>query len=272
MTRRPGRQSGQLNQSSDAREVEIGMGQLDGRKAFITGASRGIGRAIAEAFAREGASLGLCATTAERAASTGDKCKELGAADVRLYGLDVKDSEACNAVIKEAMGDLGGVDIVVNNAGVTRDNILMRLSDDDYDAVLDTNLKGAFNVTRAAARPLMKSKHGRLVNIASVVGIGGNAGQANYAASKGGLIAFTKSVAKELAGRGVTANVIAPGFIETDMTGELEDSVRQKIMDTILLGRFGQPEDIANTAVFLAGDAGAYITAQTIIVDGGMTA
>lgn len=248
------------------------MGQLDGRKAFITGASRGIGRAIAEAFAREGSALGLCATTAERVEETGEKCKELGAPDVRLYGLDVKDSEACNAVVKEATGDLGGIDIVVNNAGVTRDNILMRLSDEDYDAVVDTNLKGAFNVTRAAARPLMKSKTGRLVNIASVVGIGGNAGQANYAASKGGLIAFTKSVAKELSGRGVTANVIAPGFIETDMTSGLEDSVRQKIMDTILLSRFGQTDDIANAAVFLAGDTGAYITAQVLVIDGGMTA
>ncbi|MCA8913134.1 MAG: SDR family oxidoreductase, partial [Planctomycetes bacterium] len=165
-----------------------------------------------------------------------------------------------------------GLDIVVNNAGVTRDNLLMRLSDEDYDTVLDTNMRGAFNITRAAARPLMKSKNGRLINIASVVGIAGNAGQANYAASKGAMIAFTKSVAKELAGRGVTANVIAPGFIETDMTDSLEDKVKDEIKQGILLSRFGQPDDIANTAVFLASDAGAYITAQVIVVDGGMTA
>lgn len=248
------------------------MGSLDGRKALVTGASRGIGRAIAEAFAKQGASVGLVATTAERVADTGERCKELGAPEVRLYGLDVRNSDDCNRVVKEAVDDLGGLDIVVNNAGVTRDNLLMRLSDEDYDAVFDTNMRGAFNVTRAAARSLMKSKHGRLINIASVVGIAGNAGQSNYAASKGAMIAFTKSVAKELSGRGVTANVIAPGFIETDMTNALEDKVKDGIRQGILLGRFGAPEDIANTAAFLASDAGAYITAQVLVVDGGMTA
>jgi 3-oxoacyl-[acyl-carrier protein] reductase len=248
------------------------MGQLDGRKALITGASRGIGRAIAEAFASEGADLALAATTPDRLADTVAACKAHGASQVHVFGLDVKDSGACNAAIKEAQDKLGGLDIVVNNAGVTRDNLLMRLSDEDYDAVLDTNLRGAFNITRAAARPLMKSKHGRLINIASVVGIAGNAGQANYAASKGGLIAFTKSVAKELAGRGVTANVIAPGFIETDMTAALDDKVKEGIREGILLGRFGQPADIASSAVFLASEAGSYITAQVLVVDGGMTA
>ena len=224
------------------------MGMLDGRKALITGASRGIGRAIAEAFAKAGAAVGLVATTAERVADTGERCKELGAAEVRLYGLDVRNSDDCNRIIKEAVSDLDGIDIVVNNAGVTRDNLLMRLTDEDYDTVLDTNMRGAFNITRAAARPLMKSKHGRLINIASVVGIAGNAGQTNYAA------------------------VIAPGFIETDMTDSLEDKVKDEIRQGILLGRFGAPEDIANTAAFLASDAGAYITAQVIVVDGGMTA
>jgi 3-oxoacyl-[acyl-carrier protein] reductase len=174
--------------------------------------------------------------------------------------------------VKDAAEKLGGLDIVVNNAGVTRDNLLMRLTDDDYNAVLDTNLRGAFNITRAASRPLMKSKAGRLINIASVVGITGNAGQANYAASKGGLIAFTKSVAKELAGRGVTANVIAPGFIETDMTAGLDAKVKEGLMQSIRLGRLGKPEDVANAALFLASDAGAYITAQTLVVDGGLTA
>jgi 3-oxoacyl-[acyl-carrier protein] reductase len=186
--------------------------------------------------------------------------------------VDVRKSAEVDAAIKQAVEKLGGLDIIVNNAGVTRDNLLMRLSDEDYDAVLDTNLRGAFNITRAAARPLMKSKNGRLINIASVVGVAGNAGQANYAASKGGLIAFTKSVAKELSGRGVTANVIAPGFIETDMTSGLDAKVKEEALKGIRLGRFGQPADIANAAVFLAADTGAYITAQVLIVDGGMTA
>jgi 3-oxoacyl-[acyl-carrier protein] reductase len=244
------------------------MDALAGRKALITGASRGIGRAIAEAFAREGAQLALAATSAERLEDTAKAC----GGEVLKLGIDVRNSADCDAAVKQAMDKLGGLDIVVNNAGVTRDNLLMRLSDEDYDAVLETNLRGAFNITRAAARPLMKSKNGRLINIASVVGIAGNAGQANYAASKGGLIAFTKSVAKELAGRAVTANVIAPGFIETDMTAGLDAKVKEEAMKGIRLGRFGKPEDIAQAAVFLAGDTGAYITAQVLVVDGGMTA
>jgi 3-oxoacyl-[acyl-carrier protein] reductase len=191
---------------------------------------------------------------------------------VHTYGLDVRNSADCEALVKKAGSDLGGLDIVVNNAGVTRDNLLMRLTDEDYDAVLDTNLRGAFNITRAAARPLMKSKHGRLINIASIVGIAGNAGQANYAASKGGLIAFTKSVAKELSGRGVTANVIAPGFVETDMTANLEGKVIEEMKQSIRLGRLGKPDDIASAAAFLASDAASYITAQVLVVDGGLTA
>jgi 3-oxoacyl-[acyl-carrier protein] reductase len=205
-------------------------------------------------------------------AETAAACTKLGAPAVHAYGLDVRNSADCDALVKQAMGDLGGLDIVVNNAGVTRDNLLMRLTDEDYDAVLDTNLRGAFNITRAAARPLMKSKHGRLINIASIVGIGGNAGQANYAASKGGLIAFTKSVAKELSGRGVTANVIAPGFIETDMTADLDAKVKEEMQKAIRLGRLGKPDDIANAALFLASDAASYITAQVLVVDGGLTA
>lgn len=248
------------------------MAVLSGRKALITGASRGIGRAIAETFAREGTALALVATSADKLAATAARCTELGAPAVHAFGLDVRISADCDKCVKEAAERLGGLDIVVNNAGVTRDNLLMRLSDDDYNAVLDTNLRGAFNITRAASRPLMKSKAGRLINIASIVGITGNAGQANYAASKGGLIAFTKSVAKELAGRGVTANVIAPGFIETDMTAGLDAKVKNGLMQSIRLGRLGKPEDVANAAVFLASDAGAYITAQVLVVDGGLTA
>ncbi|MBK8206056.1 MAG: 3-oxoacyl-[acyl-carrier-protein] reductase [Planctomycetes bacterium] len=248
------------------------MGALDGRKALITGASRGIGRAIALAFAQQGAQLALVATSADRLVETAAMCQELNKLDVAIFGLDVRNSADCDAAVKHAVEKMGGLDILVNNAGVTRDNLLMRLSDEDYDAVLDTNLRGAFNVTRAASRPLMKSKAGRLINIASVVGMVGNAGQANYAASKGGLIAFTKSVAKELAGRGVTANVIAPGFIETDMTAGLDAKVKEEAMKGIRLGRFGKPEDIAQAAVYLASDAGSYITAQVLVIDGGMTA
>ncbi len=248
------------------------MPALNGRKALITGASRGIGRAIAEAFAREGAALALIATALEKTNETAQRCKEIGAPKVMQFALDVRSSADCDKVIKEATAGLDGIDIVVNNAGVTKDNLLMRLSDQDYDAVLDTNLRGAFNITRAACRPLMKSKAGRLINIASVVGITGNAGQANYAASKGGLIAFTKSVAKELSGRGVTANVIAPGFIETDMTAGLDPKVKEGVLKEILLGRLGKPDDIAQAAAYLASDAAGYITAQVLVIDGGLTA
>ncbi len=248
------------------------MGQLTERKALITGASRGIGRAIALAFAREGASLALFATSNDKLADTAAKCAEAGCKTVHTFGLDVRNSADVDGAVKKASEVMGGLDIVVNNAGVTKDNLLMRLSDDDYNAVMDTNMKGAFNVTRAATRSLMKSKAGRLINIASIVGIGGNAGQTNYAASKGGLIAFTKSVAKELSGRGVTANVIAPGFIETDMTSGLDPKVKEAALKEILLGRMGKPEDIAQAAVYLASDAASYITAQVLVIDGGLTA
>ena len=248
------------------------MASLQNRKAFITGASRGIGRAIAEAFAAQGASLGLCATTAERVTDTAARCKELGAPDVRVYGLDVRSSTECDAIVKQAASDLSGIDIVVNNAGVTRDNLLMRLKDEDYDAVMETNMRGTFNVTRAAVRLLMKSGKGRLINVSSIVGIAGNAGQSNYAASKAAVIAFTKSCAKELAGRGVTANVIAPGWIETDLTGALDEKVREAALAAVPLKRLGKPEDVGSVAVFLAGDGASYITAQVIVVDGGLSA
>ncbi|MCK6439595.1 MAG: 3-oxoacyl-[acyl-carrier-protein] reductase [Planctomycetes bacterium] len=246
------------------------MGKLDGRIALITGASRGIGRAIAEKFAREGAKLALAARNVDGLNTVGEACKSAGAQDVKVFGVDVGKSADLEALIKNVTEAFGGLDILVNNAGITRDNLLMRIKEEDWDAVLDTNLKAAFTLTKAASRPLMKSKYGRVINMASVIGITGNAGQANYAASKAGLIALTKSTAKELASRAVTANAIAPGMIETDMTAELSDQVKAEIASRIPLGRQGKADDVANAAAFLASDDAAYVTGQVIVVDGGM--
>jgi 3-oxoacyl-[acyl-carrier protein] reductase len=186
------------------------------------------------------------------------------------FGADVVQSEEVNALVKRVEEEMGSLDILVNNAGVTRDNLLMRLKDEDWHAVLDTNLKGAFNTIRAASRGMMKRKAGRIINITSVVGITGNKGQANYAASKAGLIGLTKSVAKELASRGILVNAIAPGYIETDMTSELSEEVRGALQSQIALGRLGRPEDIAAVVRFLAGPGASYITGQVLVVDGGM--
>jgi len=246
------------------------MGSLDGRVALVTGASRGIGRAIAEAFAKQGAKLALVARDEAKLAEVAQACTTAGSPEVKTYSLDVSNFGGIEGVVKSITSDLGGLDILINNAGVTRDNLLMRTSEEEWDTVLDTNLKAAFGLCKAASRPLMKSKCGRVINMASIIGIIGNTGQANYAASKGGLIAFTKSLAKELASRNVTCNVIAPGMIQTDMTDALPEDVRGAILDQIALKRLGQPEDIANTAVFLASDAAAYITGQVLVVDGGM--
>ena len=246
------------------------MQRLDSRIALVTGASRGIGRAIAVRFGSEGARLAIAARNEDALKQTADAAKAAGAKEVKTYLADVTDGAAAEALIKSVSTDFGGLDILVNNAGVTRDNLLMRTSEAEWDAVLNTNLKAAFVLTKAASRPLMKSGKGRIINIASIIGITGNAGQANYAASKGGLIAFTRSVAKELASRSVTANVIAPGMIETDMTNALPEEVRKSILTQISLGRYGKPEDIAAPAAFLASDDAAYITGQVIVADGGM--
>jgi 3-oxoacyl-[acyl-carrier protein] reductase len=245
------------------------MAQLANQITVVTGAGRGIGRAIALKFAAEGADVACVSRTVENS--------ERVAADVRALGrkawglaVDVSDANAVNTAAEKILAEAGRVDVLVNNAGVTRDGLLMRMSEVDWDTVLDTNLKGAFLFTKAFARAFAKQRAGRIINLASVIGLIGNAGQANYAASKAGLIGFTQSVARELAGRGVTCNAIAPGFIETDMTAVLNADIRTELLKRIPLGSFGQAEDIAGTALFLASPAARYITGQVLTVDGGM--
>jgi 3-oxoacyl-[acyl-carrier protein] reductase len=239
---------------------------LGGKAAFITGSTRGIGLAIARAFHAAGAKVAIVGREAERARAV---AAELGdrAAGV---GCDVAVAEQVDAAVAAAEAALGPVDILVNNAGLTRDNILLRLTDADWDAVLDANLKGAFHTTRVAIKGMMKRRSGRIINITSVVGLMGNKGQANYAASKAGLIGFTKSVAREYAGRGILANCIAPGYIETDMTSGLPEAAKATLLQGIALGRLGRPEDVAGAALFLASDLASYITAQVLVVDGGL--
>jgi 3-oxoacyl-[acyl-carrier protein] reductase len=241
--------------------------ELNGRVALVTGGSRGIGLAIARELAEAGARVAVVARDGGRAQAAADGLPGEGH---RGFGVDVAESAAVTALIKQVEDEMGSLDVLVNNAGVTRDNLLMRLKDDDWDAVVDTNLKGAFNTIRAASRGMMKRRFGRIVNITSVVGITGNKGQANYAASKAGLIGLTKSVAKELASRGILVNAIAPGYVETDMTSELSDDVRTALQSQIALERLGRPEDIAPVVRFLAGPGAGYITGQVLVVDGGM--
>jgi 3-oxoacyl-[acyl-carrier protein] reductase len=240
-----------------------------GKTAIVTGSARGIGQAIALELASRGADLVICDVKAEWLTESEAALKQLGA-KVTCKELDVTNSEACQTVFNEIAAENGSIDILVNNAGITRDGLLMRMSDEDWDAVLTVNLKGTFNCTKAVTRIMMKQRSGSIINIASVVGIMGNAGQANYAASKGGVIAFTKSVAKELASRNIRANAVAPGFISSKMTDALSDDVRQKMLDAIPLNSFGTPMDVANAVVFLAGDQSSYITGQVISVNGGM--
>jgi 3-oxoacyl-[acyl-carrier protein] reductase len=243
------------------------MMELQGQVALVTGGSRGIGLAVATELASAGARIAVVARDGARAQAA---AAGLPGEGHRGYGADVADSGAVNALVKRVEEEMGSLDVLVNNAGVTRDNVLMRIKDEDWNAVVDTNLRGAFNTIRAASRGMMKRRAGRVINISSVVGITGNKGQANYAASKAGLIGLTKSVAKELASRGVLVNAVAPGYIETDMTSDLPEAAREALSSQIALGRLGRPEDIAPVVRFLAGPGAAYMTGQVLVVDGGM--
>jgi len=245
------------------------MGQLDNQVAVVTGAGRGIGRAIALKFAAEGANVACVSRTAENSEKVANEVRALGRKSW-AYAVDVADSKAVADAGAKILAEAGRVDILVNNAGVTLDGLLMRMSDEDWDTVLNTNLKGAFSFTKAFTRSLLKQRSGRIINISSVVGLMGNAGQSNYAASKAGLIGFTQSVARDMGSRGIPANALAAGFIETDMTAALNDEIRQQLLEKIPLASFGQAEDIAAAALFLAGASGRYITGQVLVVDGGM--
>lgn len=246
------------------------MSRLSSRIAVVTGAGRGIGKAIAERFAAEGAKVAVVSRTEANAQAAAAAINAKFPEAARAYAVDVADAAATTALGKQIVADFGGVDILVNNAGITRDGLALRMSEEDWDAVLDANLKGAFNMLKAVQRQILKSKTGRILNVSSVIGLIGNAGQANYAASKAGLIGFSKSLAREFAGRAVTVNAIAPGFIVTDMTHELNEQQKEGILKQIPLGSFGQAEDIANVAAFLASDEARYITGQVLAVDGGM--
>jgi 3-oxoacyl-[acyl-carrier protein] reductase len=241
--------------------------ELAGQVAVVTGGSRGIGRASAEARAAAGARVAVVARSVERAAAV---AAELPGSGHQAFACDVADAEAVTGLVSAVEAELGSLAILVHNAGITEDNLLLRLKDEDWDRVLDTNLKGAFLTIRAVSRGMMRRRRGRIINISSVVGLTGNKGQVNYAASKAGLIGMTKAVAKELASRNILCNAVAPGFIETDMTAALTDAAQEALMEQIPLGRLGTPNDIGAIVRFLAGPGAAYITGQVIVVDGGM--
>jgi 3-oxoacyl-[acyl-carrier protein] reductase len=247
------------------------MINLDGKKALVTGASRGIGKAIAIRLATEGVSVGVNYNASEQeAAKVVDEIQSLGGKAIILKG-SVADSLEVQSLIQAAEDKLGGLDILVNNAGITKDNLIMRLPEEDWDQVIDTNLKGAFLCTKAALRSMVRQRSGRIINMSSVVAITGNVGQSNYTAAKAGLIGFTKTVAKEVASRGITVNAIAPGFIETQMVDAISSQLQQKILERIPLGYFGTPEDVAGVVAFLASEDARYVTGQVIGIDGGLS-
>ncbi len=240
---------------------------LKGEIALVTGASRGIGAAIADTLAAHGATvIGTATTPAGADAISARLAPQGGAGRV----LDVADAASVEALVDAVSGEFGAISILVNNAGITRDNLLMRMKDEDWQAILDTNLSSVYRTSKAAMRAMMKARRGRIVNIASVIGVTGNAGQANYAAAKAGIIGFSKSLAREIGSRGVTVNVVAPGFIETDMTRDLPEAAKEAMLGQIALGRLGSPQDIADAVLFLASPAAAYITGETLHVNGGM--
>jgi 3-oxoacyl-[acyl-carrier protein] reductase len=244
--------------------------RFENQVAVVTGAGRGIGHAIAVRLAKEGARVASVSRTEANAEKTASEINGLRADAAKAYAVDVADQAAVQKAAAEIFEDFGRVDILVNNAGVTRDGLSMRMSMDDWDTVLNTNLKGAFNFTQAVMRPMIKQRSGRIINISSIAGLTGNAGQANYAASKAGLIGLTKTLARELASRGITVNAVAPGLIETDMTTVLSDEIRQSILQKVPLGKLGEPEDIAGAVAYLASAEAKYITGQVLTVDGGM--
>lgn len=243
---------------------------LKNKIALITGAGRGIGRAIAIALAKKGAEVVINYNGSEERAKEVKQTIEENGGKASIYKCNVSDFVACEAMIKDIVKEYGHLDILVNNAGITKDGLIMKMKEEDFDSVLNVNLKGTFNTIRHSARQMLKQRSGKIINISSVSGILGNVGQANYAASKAGVIGLTKTMARELGSRGITVNAIAPGFVDTEMTEVLSEEIRENACKQIILGRFGKPEDIANTAVFLASDKADYITGQVISVDGGM--
>lgn len=243
--------------------------RLKDKVAIITGGARGIGCAIALLFAKEGADIAIADLNLEEAEKTAGEIELLGRRTL-AFEVDVTDYLKVEVAVNKILDKFGKVDILVNNAGITKDNLILRLSDADWDAVITVNLKGTFNCTKAVSRVMLKQRSGRIINIASIIGIIGNTGQANYAASKAGIIALTKTTAKELASRNINVNAVAPGFIQTEMTARLSEEVRQKMLKVIPLARFGLPQDVANLCLFLASDESSYITGQTLVVDGGM--
>jgi 3-oxoacyl-[acyl-carrier protein] reductase len=242
---------------------------LDGKVALITGGARGIGREIALLFAKHGANIAICDVNPEQSELTAKEIRDLGRECI-AFKADVTSLTDVQTMTDKILDKLGKLDILINNAGITKDNLLLRMSEDDWDKVIAVNLKGCFVCTKVVSKVMLKQRFGKIVNVASIIGIMGNMGQANYAASKGGVIAFTKSVAKELAPRGIRVNAVAPGFIKTDMTAKLPEEIQKKMLSVIPLGRFGEAKDVAELSLFLSSESSSYLTGQVIQIDGGM--